>query len=63
MPQGNVSRIENSEDVLLSTLDDYAARYNRHRPHQSCQQRPPDHDDQTDVPLDLPVQRRKCSAA
>jgi putative transposase len=47
------------ERHLLSVLDDYAAHYNRHRPHQSRQQRPPDHDDQTDVPLDLPVQRRK----
>jgi len=33
--------------------------YNRHRPHQSRQQRPRDHDDQASVPLDLPVQRRK----
>jgi putative transposase len=48
------------ERHLLSVLDDYAAHYNCHRPHQSRQQRPTDHDDQTDVPpLDLPVQRRK----
>jgi putative transposase len=47
------------ERHLLSVLDDYVAHYNRHRPHQSRQQRPPDHDDQTDVPLDLPVKRRK----
>jgi putative transposase len=41
-------------------MDDYVAHYNRHRPHQSRQQRPPDHDDQADVlPLDLPVQQRK----
>ena len=33
--------------------------YNRHRPHQSRQQRPPDQDDQADLPLDLPVQRRR----
>jgi len=26
---------------LLSALDEYAAHYNRHRPHQSRQQRPP----------------------
>jgi putative transposase len=45
--------------ALLSILDDYVGHYNRHRPHQSRQQRPPDHDDQADVPLDLPVQRRK----
>ena len=47
------------ERHLLSVLDNYVAHYNRHRPHQSRQQRPPDHDDQADVPLDLPVQRRK----
>ena len=48
-----------SERHLLSVLDDYVAHYNRHRPHQSRQQRPPDHDHQAGVPLDLPVQRRK----
>jgi putative transposase len=48
-----------SERHLLSVLGGYVAHYNRHRPHQSRQQRPPDHDDQTEVPLDLPVQRRK----
>jgi hypothetical protein len=47
------------ERHLLSVLDDYVAHYNRHRPHQSRQQRPPDHDDQAGVPLDLPVRRRK----
>ncbi len=47
------------ERHLLSVLDNYAAHYNRHRPHQSRQQRPPDHDDQAGVPPDLPVQRRK----
>ena len=48
-----------SERHLLSVLDNYVAHYNRHRPHQSRQQRPPDHDDQADLPLDLPVHRRK----
>jgi putative transposase len=47
------------ERHLLSVLDVYVAHYNRHRPHQSRQQRPPDHDNQTDIPLDLPVQRRE----
>ena len=47
------------ERHLLSVLDDYVAHYNRHRPHQSRQQRPPDHHDQADIPLDLPVHRRK----
>jgi putative transposase len=44
---------------LLSVLGEYAGHYNRHRPHQTRQQRPPNHDGQADVPLDLPVQRRK----
>jgi hypothetical protein len=33
--------------------------HNRHRPHQSRQQRPPDHDEMVIVPLAAPVQRRK----
>jgi len=40
-------------------LDEYAGHSNRHRPHQSRQQRPPDYNDQASPPLDLPVQRRK----
>jgi putative transposase len=47
------------ERHLLPVLDEYAAHCNRHRPHQSRQQRPPDHDDPVIVPLDLPVRRRK----
>jgi putative transposase len=47
------------ERHLLSVLDDYAAHYNRHRPHQSRQQHPPDHDGQAGVPPDLPIHRRK----
>jgi putative transposase len=39
-----------------------AGHYNRHRPHQSRQQRPPDHDDQADAPPDLPAQRRQVLA-
>jgi len=38
---------------------EYADHYNGHRPHQSRQQRPPDHDTRVVVPLDAPVQRRK----
>ena len=47
------------ERHLRSVLGEYAGHYNRHRPHQSRQQRPPDQDDQVGAPLDLPVQRRK----
>jgi putative transposase len=46
------------ERHLRSVLREYADHYNRHRPHQSRQQRPPDQNDQDCAPLDLPVQRR-----
>jgi putative transposase len=48
-----------SERHLRSVLGKYAGHYNGHRPHQSRQQRPPDHNDQASPQLDLPVQRRK----
>ncbi len=47
------------ERHLRSVLGQYADHYNRHRPHQSRQQRPPDQDDQVSAALNLPVQRRK----
>ncbi len=47
------------ERHLQSVLGEYVGHYNRHRPHQSRQQRPPDRDDPFGVPLELPVQRRK----
>jgi putative transposase len=47
------------ERHLRSVLCEYADHYNRHRPHQSRQQRPPDHDPAVVVPLDAPIQRRK----
>jgi putative transposase len=40
-------------------LRTYAGSYNGHRPHQSRQQRPSDHDEQEVVPLGTPVQCRK----
>jgi putative transposase len=51
------------EPHLRSVLREYVGHYNGHRPHQSRGQRPPDQDDQNSAPLDLPVQRRRCSAA
>ena len=42
------------ERHLRSVLAQYAGHYNDHRPHQSRQQRPPDHDGQASPPLDLP---------
>jgi hypothetical protein len=47
------------ERHLLSVLGEYAGHYNRHRPHQSRQQRPPDRDDPPNAQPDLPVHRRK----
>jgi putative transposase len=47
------------ERHLRTVLGRYADHYNRHRPHQSRQQRPPDQRNQAGAPLDLPVQRRK----
>ena len=47
------------ERHLRSVLGEYVDHYNRHRPHQSRQQRAPDQDDQASAPLNLPVQRRK----
>jgi hypothetical protein len=47
------------ERHLRSVLGEYAGHYNRHRPHQSRQQRPPDQETQTTAPLNLPVRQRK----
>ena len=53
-----------SERHLRAILGEYVGHYNRHRPHQSRQQRPPDHDDQARPPLDLPASSgARCSAA
>jgi integrase-like protein len=47
------------ERHLRAVLSRYAGHYNGHRPHQSRQQRPPDHDTPVVVTADAPVQRRK----
>jgi putative transposase len=47
------------ERHLRSVLGEYAGHYNRHRPHQSRQQRPPDQENQTIAPLNVPVRRRQ----
>jgi len=49
----------NGETHLRAVLRAYAGHNNAHRPHQSRQQRPPDHDEMAVVPRDAPVQRRK----
>jgi putative transposase len=48
-----------SEAHLRAVLRAYAGHYNGHRPHQSRQQRPPDHDEMAVVSLEAPVHRRK----
>jgi len=47
------------EQHLRSVLCEHAGHYNRHRPHQSLQQRAPGHHTPVVVPPDAPVQRRK----
>lgn len=44
---------------LRAVLRTYAGYYNSHRPHQSRDQRPPDHDEPVVVTLNTPVQRRR----
>jgi len=48
-----------NEPHLRLVLGEYAGHYNRHRPHQSRQQRPPDQNAQASAPLNMPVRRRK----
>jgi len=47
------------ESHLRAALRAYAGHYDAHRPHQSRNQRPPDHDEPVIVPLGGRVQRRK----
>jgi putative transposase len=47
------------ESHLRAVLRAYAGHYNAHRPHQSRDQRPPDHDEPVIVPLGGRMQRRK----
>jgi putative transposase len=47
------------ESHLQTVLRTYAGHCNGHRPHQSRNQRAPDHDEPVVVPLDAPVRRRK----
>jgi putative transposase len=47
------------EAHLRAVLRAYSGHYNGHRPHQSRQQRPPDHDESAVILLDALVQRRK----
>ena len=60
---GSTSRVLSATngtfDRSCASTPAITGHYNGHRPHQSRQQRPPDHDDHASVPLNLPVLRRK----
>jgi transposase InsO family protein len=42
-----------------TVLDEYVRHFNDHRPHQGRDQRPPNHDSATVIPLDAPIRRHR----
>jgi transposase InsO family protein len=48
-----------NERHAIRVLDEFIRHYNDHRPHQSREHRPPNHDPDAVIPLNAPIQRHR----